>query len=632
MPITPEKSDWYNHYTNDAGSTKFQTWLLQARDNRSFLDMDLDPLRSEGLNPDDRDWIKSTEIKRIVRNLAGRAKRNPINPRVVPHEGAYKEEAMSGICEALISHERVVARGPRGYILDNEISDWIDEGLETGLGYLDVRIDRDLSDDTYLNGKPIYESINPTSVVLDSRARRMKEQWHLHIMSQYSGEAFEATFGEKADGYFGGEQDTLLHLSRMTNELDSMGDMDFSQRTMITVIEHQFIKVERENRYQIPTGLQNELYMRLPTGWIGHEELKKHLAKLRANVPGFTGAKLEEVTATLAVREPLAWNAFATYTANGNTLLKGREFRIGKKFTLVPLWFMRIAKNSPYAWGAPYFLRDLQKFDIVIKNKLIEAALTSNRPRIHSKGAIDQETKDLINDPTENVIEHKGLSDDPRPMNEILAFENTGDVIPLLINLSGMLGDMLDGEYGTRPVQENVPPPGASGKLMDRVAVGSMVIFAAFSEGLNRAMPEAFTRVKDVAIAATPDRALVTIAAEDNPMRQQLIQSGKFRQRAAGMNAKVALDLTTDAEKNIMKSVWLEMYKVGKLPEEVFLELMEHPEPKRLAAMIKQHMMETNAAFGLGTAIMEDEQLKQYVMPIVQRYMQQKQQQTANRR
>lgn len=625
-----EKPKWYKIYEADQASNKYQSWLLQAQENRQLADLSLKPLeRADGLIRDKRDWLKSTSIRRIMRNVKSRITINPIDPKAEPHEGAVVEEDMSQICVALWKHERNSYRGPKNLNLDQEVDDWINECMETGMGYLDIRIDAALRNTEFINGLPIYESLDPVNVILDSDARRLKDINHLHIVMTYTKENFEVTFGEDAAEFSDAKVDlhkrTFLY-KQDTNQVMSLDKDPKGSPETIDVIETQFIKREMDELIVMPEEQRSKLF--LPpnrTGLIFKSDLKRHLEKMKEAVKTFNPPPLDKILKGLDRAEQMRWGVYSTFYAGNKPIKDGHEYFLGNKFTPVPIAFARVSQDSPYGWGAPYFLRDAQKMEILVDTKLAELALKSNKSRVWIKGTIKSDEKKQIGDPLRDVVELPSLAGSPYPIEELMKFESAADAIPLLIGVRGMVHRILNEEYGTHPPTEGaLDVSGISGRAIENLAAGSTLMLIDTKTAVERGLREIYERVRNLAAYAIPPQMLIEIAAETDQGRQQLITSGRFYQRISKLNTHVLIDLTTRQEKLFLRSLYFELYKAGKLSEEIFFELVEQPEPKRLSKAIMEHQMRTNAALRVGTFVTQDEDGRRDLLPIFQRYIQTK--------
>lgn len=626
----PKEKDWYNIFTADQASNKYQNWLSQAIENRQLADLSLAPFeRHDGLIRDKRDWLKSTSVRKIMRNVKSRILVNPIVPKAVPHEGEVNEEDMTKICDALWSHESFVERGPKNLMLDAEISDWIDEVLETGMGYLDLRIDAALRTPTFYNGVPIYESLNSVNVVLDAAARRLKEIRHLHIISVYEEDDFEIIFDVKADGFKSKSTQLQSFAPILSKGADwKIGDINAGGNldgiiSGVEVIETQFIKYAKDELVEIPTSLQRAFFLNLdPPGLMFREDLKLHLKKLEKSIPGFKAPPINSVIKGLRRGEQLRWGVYSTFYVGNSKIHDGKEYYVGGKFTVVPMSFLRISQDSPYAWGAPYFLRDLQKMEVLVNTKLSELVMKSNKKRMFTKMELQQDTKDAIADPLKDIVELKEFAGDPRPLSELIHFEDASDVIPFLIQFRASIGMMLDEEFGTGGQHgQELPYKGAPAKLVNTlVAVGSVMV-SSLRESLERNLGKVYERVRNLAVYALPRQALITIAAENDEGRKALIMSGDFYKRIGSLNTLVKLDLTTEQEKLFLKQIYSRLFEVGKLDELTYFELMGVPEPKRLAQAVQAQMMATNQALAYGTFVTQDPDARQTYMPAIQNSM-----------
>lgn len=601
--------NWYSLFVADMASDKYQKWLQQAHENRQLSDLSLKPLeRNDGLIPKDREWIKSTSIRRIIRHIKARISMNPYNPRAEPYEGAVVEEEVTKICDCLWKHERRSSRGPKNLNLDEEINDWIDESLDTGMGYLDLRIDAMLRNPEFFNGLAIYESLDPVNVVLDSRARRIKDIRHVHIVSLYTPEDYELTFNEEAPR----NTARLLH--------PAFQDQNEVINDMIAVVETQYIVKEKDQLLLIPREIQDKYFLDLKEpGLMFKTDFKVYLDTLKNKMSNFDIPPISKITKNMKSGEQLRWGAYSTYNTGNHEINDGKKYYLGQKFTIYPLCFLRISQNSPYGWGAGYFLKDNQKMEILINTKLAELALKSNKARVFTKGALHQDTKDAISDPLVDVVELKEFAGDITPISELLHMESSLDAIPLLINVKAMLHDYLNEEYATRRGTEGSSPfAGASGKLVNTLLMTGAVMMGELRDNLERNLSKVYQQVRNLAAYITPAKTLITIAAENNENCMKLILSGKFYDRIHSLNTMVRLDMTTPEEKMFLKQLFFKLYESGQIDPVTFLELIEYPEPKMLGNRIDDYRKKTDEALMYGSMITQNPVLRASYLPQIQ--------------
>jgi len=608
----PEQKNWYATFVQDQASTKFQDWLIEAQEARQLCELDLNPLQKYGLDPTDGNpWMRSGSIARITRDIKGRAFRNSFKPKVVPYEGKNVEEDVTKICDCIFSFETQAKRGPFNLNFIRELSIVSDDSIIAGMGYIDMRIDGALCTPTFFNGLPIYQRFNPTSVVLDERAGRLEEILHLHIVQRYTPENLGVTFDVDPKDFPKGTVETIRYIT----EGNVTNDSDYNAN-LIEVIETQYLKLYKDRLLMIPQELSQEL--QVPPGAMWYKDLEKHIELLGQQNDSYKKYPLKRVVKYIQGKDQVRWGVYSTFYVGDKPLNDGREYFLGTTFSIMPLQFIRIT-NSPYGHGAPYFLADPQKLEILANTKLAQLVMKSNRSRVHTKGHISQETKDQLSDSMADVIEYGEMADCPpnEPLSNLITFEKSGEMLPWLINFVGHVHGMLNEEFGTRPEQEGgLPYAGAPAKLIDKLMTSGAIMFATFQEGFNWFLPNVYERVLGLATKAIPIPALIMLAGENDEERRQLIESGELYSRLETMNVDVQLDLTSDQERLMQKQLYAELYKAGQLDPETAMELLEVEEPQRIARAIRAN----SQALQIGTDIMEDPNLQQVILPIIDKH------------
>jgi hypothetical protein len=620
-----DEQSWYNTLSVDQANHKYQNWLRQAQENRELADLSLAPFqRHDGLISDKRDWVKSTSVRRIMRNIKARTLINPIIPVCEPFEGAVVEEDITKTCDALWRFERSDERGPKNMVLDAEINDWIDESMETGMGYIDARIDAALKTITFPSGLPVYESLDSTNVILDSRARRLKDIEHLHIISTYSPESFELIFDEKSEGFQSNVGfKAAMPFSLGTTDSKSGNIREKGVQRELDVVETQFRKLMMDELMIMPPELQKQYYLNLkPPGLIFKSEFKLKLEALKKSIPGFK-YDLNKIIKGLERQEQLRWGWYSTFYVGNSKINKGKEYYIGARPTVYVLPFIRISQDSPYGWGAPHFLRDAQKMEVLVNTKLSELVMKSNKSRVYSKLNLNQDTKDAIADPRKDVVEIPEFAGDPRPLDELLKFETSTDKIPFLIEYRRLTHDILNEEYGTRREQEGSAPfAGSSGKLVNTLLATGIIMLNVLKENVESNMGKLFQRARNLATYALPPQSLIEIAGENDEDRARLIMSGDFYKRISRLNTIVKLDTTTREEQMFLVQLYSRLYETGQLDPLTFFSLIGEltglKEPKKLADAVMTYKRATDAAYAVGEYVTQDPIARETYLPAIQ--------------
>jgi hypothetical protein len=200
-------------------------------------------------------------------------------------------------------------------------------------------------------------------------------------------------------------------------------------------------------------------------------------------------------------------------------------------------------------------------------------------------------------------------------------------MLPYISQFINSVSNELNEQFGSYPSLEGGAPfSGASGKLVERLQVGGMVMFSTFRDEVNWFLSEVFDRCLKLAMGTLPKQALFMIAAENDPERAQLIDTGLIYDRLNSLNVDVTIDTTSEEEKGMMRQLFASIAMRSNVaidPVDMFSELGVN-EPVGIAQRGEAYQARMNQIIQIGQAIMSDPNLQQVIIPMIDNYMKQK--------
>jgi hypothetical protein len=602
-------------FSEDENSNKYLLFNQEANRSRAYMTNRI-TLVDMGLEPDNKPWVRANAMRRIVDGLRGKMFMNPIKPKLAPFENDKAEEDVRKIADAVWAYEAGSKRGIFGLNLIREIKQVALDALIDGIGHLDMRIDDTLRTVLFINGMPIYQRIDPLDVRLDTRAGRTQQIRRLHIRRCYTEDEIKAAFNLTDREY--------------REFQPRRGNLDPNEAGLVELWESQYLKVFIDKLYELDQQTALDLNLTLPpSGLIWGTDLETHIKNLRKVDEIYRNIKYSEVIKGRKSIDQQRWGCYSCYHTS-DKMLNDEEYYLGKTFTISTLRFFQDDK-SPYGLGVPYYLRDLQKMETIAKTQQFRILQTINRSRILSMRTLSDKVKEKFKrNELGGIID--GLGDDMGlnpdiPLGDQLMFESSNEMLPYISQFINSVSNELNEQFGSYPSLEGGAPfSGASGKLVERLQVGGMVMFSTFRDEVNWFLSEVFDRCLKLAMGTLPKQALFMIAAENDPERAQLIDTGLIYDRLNSLNVDVTIDTTSEEEKGMMRQLFASIAMRSNVaidPVDMFSELGVN-EPVGIAQRGEAYQARMNQIIQIGQAIMSDPNLQQVIIPMIDNYMKQK--------
>lgn len=597
---------WYQTFLDDRMSPKYSLFCQQAEIAGKLRENKFD-LGDFGIQDDGGVYVKWHDIGKNIRTLFGIIFSNPLKPKVAPYEGENVEEGVSKICDSLMTFEGSSERGIYNFNPIQEMMNSVDNALWTGMGYWDARIDEGLADQRFYKGLSIYESMRPTSVVLDARANRFEVINHLHIVHKLPKDFIEDIFNIDLQ-HFG------MRYVDNGDDFNGYGVIDLTA-TMREIVETQYLEIIKERLVFLTGDAQRELMIKVePPGCVYEADLKKWISVLKQKYPDrYQYFSYKEFAKNLVIKPTYKGNWKCVYHVEGQRL-HDTDYDLGTTHTLTPISFFP-AENSPYSLGLPHYLKDPAALQMLVKTQ-IARAITSRQSGYYFGQPDDQFVADWEeNNPRKLKVINDKLDEGGR-ISDRLMLTNPLENIQNMMLYSQGIGNEINTQFLSPMAFGEAPTSSASGKLAHELNISGTALLSVFRKGINAFLSKSFHRLLDLAAATIPPNLLVIIAAENDADRYQLIASGKFYERLSDLNVSLVLDLTTEAERSAQRTIISQIMVGMNIVHPTLLSFLGFDEPVKLARDIQQQQMQNNEALRIGTELTTNPALQPFVSEI----------------
>jgi len=544
-----DPAKWREKIEYAAGHTKRTRWLKQIDQAKKFVNNEFDPSVQ---TVEKIYWYKTASYIRIRNYLLGRLAFGEMKPQVVGVE--LPDENLAWMYERAINWEFTRPRGSNRTIGRKQISPCLMNWVDFGLGDINVHFDPYRVDRENFTGSIITEATDVTGLILDPDVDKLE---HIRYLAR-KYEVTEAEFRGILPAY--------------------QGEIPLNKEGRTVLYELQF-KTDRpvEIRFNKPESSEY-IYDKRPY-WKSENEFKnafiQGLNQRKKLDPSFKGPyhpnteaqKLWNSFKREYISLPLVYGLlFVGGEDKTEKLVHGPTY-VGDDYshTLIP--FIEIY-GTPYPVGAPHFVADMQKLEIILKTLYVRMMLKAN----NSNTVIDVNRIDSP-DAVRAYKEFKGQIGGMLPMN-LRGVTNVNQVFKqlevkppyqVMLELSKYIRWEIDEFFNTHEAMTGQPPfAGASGELTKVLQAAGSYPLGILIDSIESLMSGVFRKLAHLIYRYMPYEKRIMVS--DLPDKTEVVTLKReimTKYDPSDFDISVKLDVTSQQDKVRREQTAIAAYQLG---------------------------------------------------------------------
>lgn len=579
-----DPSEWRERIEYAANHNKRKEWLNQVELAKKFVNNEFDP---EIQTVENIYWYKSASYIRIRNYLLGRLAFGEMKPKVVGVE--LPDENLAWMYEKAIDWEFNRPRGGNRTIGRKQIPLCLMNWVDFGLGDINTYFDPFRVDKENWTGSIIIESVDPVGVILDPDARNIHE-------IRYLGRKFDVSEEE-----FRGIMPAYD------------GDIPLNDKNRTTLFEVQF-RTDRPVEVRFNSKESSEYIYDSRPYWRSENEFKNaYMAGLKKRKeldkgfkppyhPNKEAQKLWDSFKRQYISLPMTYGLFFCGTEEKPAVLVHGPIFVGDDYShnLIPLIEIY---DTPYPVGAPYYVADMQKLEIILKTLYVRMMLRAN----NSNTVVDVNRIDgpnalkTYNDFKANIgamlpMNLRGVTNIDQVFRQL-------DVKPphqVMLDLSKYIRWEIDEFFNTHEAMTGMPPfAGASGELTKVLQATGSYPLGTLVNNIQSLMDNIFRKIAKLIYRYMPYEKRILVS--DAPDQTEMVTLKKELMSKIDPNdfdISVRLDTTSESEKIRKEQTAIAAFQLGLYDP---LTTLEEMGKKREAKMI----LERNQDYKTGQQMVE---------------------------
>lgn len=523
---------WRRKIDDAADHEKRRKWMDQVKTAKDFVRNEIDP----GIQTvENIYWYKTASYIRIRNYVLGRLAFGEMKPKVIGVE--LPDENLARMYELGINWEFTRPRGGNRLIGRHQITPCLMNWVDFGMGDINVRFDPYRVDRENYTGSIITEAADVTGLILDPEAPSLDRIRYLGRKFDVSEEEFRGIL-PAYDGDIPTDKDNRTTLYEVQFRTDRPVEVRFNSPEISEYIidSRPYWKSEEEFKNAFIAGLNQR-----------KSEDKNFRGPYHPNIEA---EKIWKSFKRQYIALPMTYSMLFIGTEGKSEKLVDGPHYIGDNFSHVLIPFVQIY-GTPYPVGAPFYVADMQKLEMMLKTLFVRSMLKANNS---------------------NIVVNLSKIDDPKQIETLKKFRaEIGGVLPIknvdnidrvfrqlevkpphqaILDLAKYIRWDLDEFFNTHEPMTGLPPfAGASGELTKVLQAAGSYPLGILVDDINQLLSGIFRRIARLIYQHMPHEKRIMISDQPGQMDQMTLKREVMR-KADPNDFDIKVEVDTDSEQD----------------------------------------------------------------------------------